>query len=68
MFRQIRSMSDEGLNSVPLRHHLLFAGLIVGLVTLIGVFFSRYPMDCQIGYALASGNGSTVCVRNGTGK
>ena len=66
--RHVKPMSHDGLKSIPLRHHLLFAGLIVGLVTLIGVFFTRYPMDCQIGYTLASGSGSTVCVKSGSGK
>ena len=28
----------------PLRHHLLFAGLVVGLVATIGLFFTRNPM------------------------
>ena len=59
-------MTDEGLKPVPLRHHLLFGGLIVGLITIVAVFFTRYPMNCQIGYTLASGGGSTVCVRSAT--
>ena len=61
-------MTDEDVKPTPLRHHLLFSGLIIGLMAIIAIFFTRYPMTCQIGYTLTSGGGSTVCVRSGTAK
>lgn len=60
-------MSDQH-NPVTISHHLLFAGLIIGLVVLIAVFFTRFPMACQVGYTLATGTGSSVCVKGATAK
>lgn len=57
-------MTDEIVKPTPLRHHLLFIGMIVGLAAIIGVFFSRYPMECQIGYRLAITGQTQVCMRN----
>ena len=57
-------MTDEFVKPTPLRHHFLFIGLIVGLVTIIGVFFTHTPMECQIGYRLAITGHTQVCMRN----
>lgn len=57
-------MTDEFVKPTPLRHHLLFVGLIVGLVTIIGVFFTRAPMQCQIGYHLATTGQTQLCMRD----
>ena len=57
-------MRDLDQKPTPLRHHLLFAGLIVGLVTVVAVSLTRFPMDCPNGYPLASGAGGMVCTRS----
>lgn len=61
------SVTDERVKPTPLWHHLLYIGAILGMVALIGVFFTRVPMRCEIGYRLITTGQSQVCVKNGAG-
>ena len=60
-------MVDEDVKPTPLRHHLLFIGLIAGLVAVIGIFFNSAPMECQSGYRLATTGQTQVCMRSDAG-
>ncbi len=56
-------MTDEDVRPTPLRHHLLFIGLIAGLVAGIGLFFGSAPMQCQIGERLVTTGHAQLCLR-----
>ena len=59
-------MTDELVKSTPFRHHLLFTGLMIGLMAVIAIFFTRYPMDFPIGYKMTSAGQAQICIRGGS--